>query len=100
LTRKGEKAPCFFCRCVPIVRSLISIPAGMSRMRMVPFLILTLAGSLVWNTALVTAGAVAGASWERILDVLHTYSNAAVLAAGVISLIGSSLYFRKRKEER
>jgi len=96
--RKG-KSTVFFCRCVPIIRSLISIPAGMSGMRMIPFLLLTLAGSLVWNTALVTAGAVAGASWERILGVLHTYSNAVILAVGVVSLIGSSLYFRKRKEE-
>lgn len=93
--RKG-KSTVFFCRCVPIIRSLISIPAGMARMRMVPFLLLTTAGSLLWNTALVTAGAVAGASWERILEALHTYSNAAIAAAGVAALIGSSLYFRKR----
>lgn len=93
--RKG-KSTVFFCRCVPIIRSLISIPAGMARMRMVPFLLLTTGGSLLWNTALVTAGAVAGASWERILGALHTYSNAAVAAAGVAALIGSSLYFRKR----
>ena len=93
--RKG-KSTVFFCRCVPIIRSLISIPAGMAGMRIVPFLLLTTAGSLLWNTALVTAGAAAGASWERILGALHTYSNAAIAAAGAAALLGSSLYFRKR----
>ena len=93
--RKG-KSTVFFCRCVPIIRSLISIPAGMAGMRMVPFLLLTTAGSLLWNTALVTAGAAAGASWERILGALHTYSNAAIAAAGAAALLRSSLYFRKR----
>lgn len=93
------KSTVFFCRCIPIVRSLISIPAGMAKMRMVPFLLLTTAGSLVWNTVLVTAGAVTGASWEKVLAALHTYSNAAIAAAGIAALIGSCLYFRKRKGE-
>lgn len=88
----------FFCRCIPIVRSLISIPAGMGKMRMVPFLVLTTAGSLVWNTVLVTAGAVAGASWEKVLVMLHTYSNAAIVLAGIAALIGSSFYFTRRKD--
>ena len=47
----------------------------MAGMRMFPFLLLTAAGSLVWNTALVLAGATAGASWERILEAMDAYSN-------------------------
>ena len=93
------KSTVFFCRCVPIIRSLISIPAGMARMKMVPFLILTFAGSLVWNTVLVTAGAAAGASWGKILDVLNTYSNITVIVVGIAALIGSTVYFSRRKEE-
>lgn len=85
------------CRCVPIIRSLISIPAGMAGMQMVPFLLLTTAGSLVWNTALVSAGAFAGASWGKILEVMHTYSNITVLVVGILALAGSSFYFAKRK---
>ncbi|MFQ8842166.1 MAG: DedA family protein [Clostridium fessum] len=49
-----------FCRFVPIIRSLISIPAGMAKMELLPFLLLTTAGSLIWNTVLIGAGAVAG----------------------------------------
>lgn len=93
------KSTVFFCRCIPIIRSLISIPAGMAGMKMIPFLILTLAGSLVWNTVLVLAGAAAGASWGKILDVLDTYSDFTVIAAGILALIGSSIYFGRRKGE-
>ena len=46
--QKGA-ASVFYCRCVPIVRSLISIPAGMAGMRLVPFFLYTAAGSTVWN---------------------------------------------------
>lgn len=97
--RKG-KSTVFFCRFVPIIRSLISIPAGMSRMSMASFLVLTLAGSLGWNTVLVIAGAVAGASWEKVLAVLETYSDVALLVAGIAGFIGSCIYFRKKKEEK
>lgn len=69
LERTGRSAV-FFCRFVPIIRSLISIPAGMAKMELLPFLLLTTAGSLIWNTVLIGAGAVAGASWERILVLI------------------------------
>lgn len=88
----------FFCRCVPIVRSLISIPAGIAGMKMPPFLLLTTAGSLIWNTALIFAGAAAGASWEKILEVMDTYSGtvAGVIAAAAAGTI--LLHFRRKKE--
>ena len=58
--QKGA-ASVFYCRCVPIVRSLISIPAGMAGMRLVPFFLYTAAGSTVWNILLVGLGTAAGA---------------------------------------
>ncbi len=64
-----------FCRCIPIVRSLISIPAGMSKMPLVPFLVLTTVGSAVWNTLLVYLGALAGNSWEKIAAMLGSYAD-------------------------
>lgn len=63
--KKGAKTV-LFCRCVPILRSLISIPAGMARMNLVRFLLYTTAGSLVWNAALVHLGAAAGESWAML----------------------------------
>ena len=52
----------FYCRCIPILRSLISIPAGMAGMHPAPFLLLTTVGSLLWNILLVYLGALAGQS--------------------------------------
>lgn len=80
--RQG-KSTVFFCRCIPIIRSLISIPAGMSQMKLRIFLPLTIAGSTVWNTLLVSAGAAAGASWEKVLDAMDTYSTIAFLIVGL-----------------
>ena len=56
------------CRFVPIVRSLISIPAGVARMNMVKFAIYTLVGSAVWNTVLCSLGAAAGSAWETVTE--------------------------------
>lgn len=66
----NQKGKCtvLFCRCIPIIRSLISIPAGMAEMKMSVFILFTTIGSLVWNTALVCLGAVLGASWEVIIE--------------------------------
>ena len=52
---KGQKTV-FICRFIPIVRSLISIPAGMSEMPFIKFLIYTILGSTIWNTVLVLLG--------------------------------------------
>jgi len=63
--RHGSKAV-FFGRMVPIFRSLISVPAGVNRMKMPAFIAFTLVGSLVWNTALVLAGYFLGEQWHRV----------------------------------
>lgn len=86
----------FFCRFIPIVRSLISIPAGCAKMKMMPFLLLTTAGSFIWNTALVWLGALAGESWGRIAAYLKAYSHIAMIIL-VISGISALYYFVKNK---
>lgn len=71
--RHGGKAV-FFGRMLPIFRSLISIPAGVTRMPVWRFGLLTAAGSLVWNTVFVLAGFVLGESWhvvEMYADILQ-----------------------------
>lgn len=72
-SEKGEKAV-FYGRCIPIVRSLVSIPAGMAKMKPVRFLLYTTAGSLIWNTVLIVLGAIAGESWDIILQHMSAYS--------------------------
>lgn len=90
------KTAVLVCRCVPIVRSLISIPAGMAKMRMGLFLLLTAAGSLVWNAVLVYLGFAAGESWGIIIKYMDTYSIITVVVLGVITLILGVVFFKKR----
>ncbi|WHP16725.1 DedA family protein [Cellulomonas sp. ES6] len=73
-------------RCVPVVRSLVSVPAGLERMPQVRFLVYTALGSAVWNSALVVSGYVLGEQWE---DVGHysDYINYAVYAAIVVIVV-------------
>lgn len=80
------------CRCIPLVRSLISIPAGLRRMPAIPFTIFTLIGSLVWNTALITAGYLLGDRWEEV-DQYMGYVQVVV----IVGIIGAVAYFVWRR---
>ncbi|CAG5084055.1 Putative membrane protein [Thermobacillus xylanilyticus] len=92
----------FFGRLVPLVRSLISIPAGSSGMNFTTFLVLTTAGSLIWNTALVSIGAAVGASWESIVHYMDVYSYIvyALIALGGIAFIVWFVRNRVLKERK
>jgi membrane protein DedA with SNARE-associated domain len=73
------------CRCIPLIRSLISIPAGFRRMPLGTFTILTLIGSLIWNSLLVTAGYLLGEQWDRVLDFPEPFQDLVmVLIAGLV----------------
>lgn len=83
--RHGAKAV-LIGRCVPVVRSLISVPAGVERMKIPLFLGLTALGSLVWNSALIIAGYALGEKWhvvESSVGVLQYVVLAAAVAAVV-----------------
>ena len=84
------------CRCVPIVRSLISIPAGMSGMNIGMFLVLTTIGTIIWNTLLVSLGAKAGASWENISSAIGEYSHIIKIGFVIIAILLVFMYFRKK----
>lgn len=86
------------CRCIPIVRSLISVPAGFAKMPVFRFFILTALGSAVWNTALVSVGAGLGTAWEKAMPYFdnYTYIAAAVLAALVLGACALYLYRRRK----
>lgn len=70
-------------RCVPLIRSVVSVPAGFRRMPLLRFSVLTVAGSAIWNTALIVAGAVLGERWERTGDVVGILQG--VVALGVVA---------------
>ncbi len=72
------------CRCVPLIRSLVSVPAGFRRMAPLPFTIYTAIGSLVWNTVLIGAGYLLGDNWEEVgeyVGVIQYVVVALILAA-------------------
>lgn len=96
--KKGAGAV-FLCRCVPIVRSLISVPAGMAKMAFLPFLFLTALGSFVWNAALVHLGALAGNSWEKMAASVGSYADVVtVILLSFVPII--ALYILQRKKQQ
>lgn len=85
----------FFCRFIPIVRSLISIPAGMADMALGRFLWMTVAGSFLWNLVLICAGAAAGSSWQKAVEYFGSYTQAAKIVLGVGVLLGGVVLVRR-----
>ena len=78
---KGQDKAVFLCRMVPILRSLISIPAGMAHMSLPKFCLLTAVGSFCWNTILCVAGAFMGDAWQLLLDYTGFYSSVLMMIA-------------------
>ena len=62
---------CSFHDFVPVARSLISLPAGVTRMPLIPFILLTFVGSFIWSLGLAYAGYQLGDNWESIRDVMR-----------------------------
>jgi len=87
-------------RCIPGIRSIISIPAGVERMPMPQFLLLTAVGSAVWNTALISAGAILGDQWDRASEYVDvfTYATVAIIVLAVAWFIFKRI--RDRRAER
>jgi len=71
------------CRCIPLMRSLISIPAGFRRMPLLPFTLYTLLGSLVWNVVLIGAGYLLGEQWHRMERPMELFQKVVLVAIGV-----------------
>ena len=86
----------FFCRFIPIVRSLISIPAGMAAMASGRFLWMTALGSFLWNLALVSLGAFAGSSWEKAARYFGNYTKAAKIVLLAACVIGGIVFLRRK----
>lgn len=96
---KGNKTV-FFCRFIPIVRSLISIPAGMSEMPMGKFLLYTTTGTLIWNTVLSLLGNKVGENWEDILLIFENYSHIVAIVLVIIFLVGIYYFYHKKLKKQ
>jgi len=89
--RHGERSV-FLCRMVPIVRSVISVPAGVVRMQIRRFMFLTSLGAFLWTTLEVVAGAMLGKNWYLIGPVMKKFD---FLVLGVFVILGGYYVFRK-----
>ncbi len=79
---RWDRKAVFFGRLVPGVRSFISIPAGARRMPLLLFVVLTSAGSFIWNLVLIGTGYVLGERWSDTAAISH-WANIGVLAIGL-----------------
>ena len=90
----------FFGRMLPVFRSLISIPAGVSRMPLWQFGLMTMAGSFLWNTIFILAGYFLGENWhvvERYSSILQ-YVVLVALALGILWFILRRVQTSRRQE--
>lgn len=93
--RHGNKVV-LFGRLIPVVRSVVSIPAGGDKMPLVKFTLLTAAGSLVWNTVWVMLGWGLGDQWKKA-GTWGDYLQYAVVAAVIIGLAVIVVRARRRR---
>lgn len=91
----------FFGRFVPVVRSLISIPAGMTKMSLSKFAILTTIGTLIWNVILISLGHFAGNAWAQVSATVDSFSTIVTIGLAAIVLIGFvTIYFKRLKKQK
>lgn len=88
----------FFGRLFPIIRSLVSIPAGLVRMSLVKFLLLTTAGSVIWNSIWISLGAILGDQWEQasVWSSVIDYAVYLLVGLGILLLLGKLWQRRQR----
>lgn len=86
---KHGAATVFFGRLLPIVRTFISFPAGVTRMPLPKFIAYSTAGALPWSIALVYAGTLLGDNWQSIRDMLKPFDMliAALVVLGFVALL-------------
>ncbi len=96
---KGAKTV-LICRFIPIVRSLISIPAGMSEMPFPKFLVLTTLGTAIWNTVLTILGSIMGENWSKIVEIIDKYANITLIILIIVFVIGVTYFYYKRTKKK
>ncbi|MSQ14878.1 MAG: DedA family protein [Dehalococcoidia bacterium] len=92
---KYGEATTFVSRLLPVVRTFISVPAGIARMNLVKFTFYTFVGSFIWCVPLAYGGYVLGDHWERIREVMRPFDIPIIL----VILVLAALYIRHRIKE-
>ena len=98
-TNEGKKTV-FFGRFIPLIRSIISIPAGINKMNISKFITYTLLGSVIWNLVLIILGHIVGRTCIAILKIFKLYSRFSLLLLFILLIILiNKLYKNKSKEK-
>lgn len=87
-------------RMIPIARSVVSIPAGMARMRLDRFCVLTAIGSLAWNTLLIGAGYELGSNWDKVSELVARFSDVMLVVAVLLTVAAIVWLVRRRRRPR
>jgi membrane protein DedA with SNARE-associated domain len=88
----------FICRFVPVVRGIVSIPAGISRMSLLPFYLWYALGSTIFCGGLILLGHALGRHLDKITPLLHEWSTGIIVVAVVLAAVaGIIAYMRSRK---
>lgn len=95
--RYGD-AIAFFSRLLPVVRTFISLPAGIARMNLGKFLVYTFAGSFIWSGLLAYLGFVAGENWEAIRERMRPFDIPMVVL--ILLLIAFYVWHKVRDNRR
>ncbi len=98
-SKKG-KSTVLFCRFIPIVRSLISIPAGMTKMEFSLFLIYTIIGSAIWNSVLTYLGFATGNAWESVAKYVDNFAKITLIMFACVVCVCGFIVYKKRKFEK
>jgi membrane protein DedA with SNARE-associated domain len=98
---KHGKKTIFIGRFLPVIRHVISVPAGISRMPLPSFFLQTFLGSTIWGGTLILLGYFVGANWESLSDQLKHVDHiiAAILVLCLVAL-GIRFVVRRRREPR
>ncbi len=89
----------FFGRMVPIVRSLISVPAGLAKMNVPRFAFYTALGTALWSFLLALAGRLLGESWLMVTDIINQYEHVVYVlcAVAIVGFFGYRFWQRRKQ---
>jgi membrane protein DedA with SNARE-associated domain len=88
----------FWARMVPLVRSAVSVPAGMSEMPVLRFTALTAAGSLLWNAVLIGAGVTLGSNWQVVERVVGRATTVIAVTVVVLAIVLAARWLLRRSD--
>ena len=88
----------FLCRMLPIIRTFISLPAGILRARKRTFFILTFVGSLIWSYALVKVGVELGEHMDKIMPLWHKFDETIIIVCLILAVAYIYKHVKKIKK--